>query len=385
MLLTLLAVIFSIGLTFASIELPDLLQGVLVERVPALEGDGHADDSALFRTELFMDYYHLHVIGYVCFGLMVLLIIGGFITGRKGLASAGGLLMFLPVFAQFAGVMFFLAGLGVLNLIWLPVLDISFNAGRLGEIVYLPYRLLRSLFSRLGVDIYYPLVYLLIGIGLLLFVLGTLAWFLARYKNKDVVDFWVYRFSRHPQYLGWIIWSYGMLLALMRVRYPKRSWGIVASLPWLLSAMIIIGVALMEERKMKRLVGEMKRTDDRRTKDLISMALADIGKPAVDPLIELLEESDPDLRRFSASALGKIGDYRAVDPLMELLDDEKINVRAAKLKGEEVHVRREIVVALLKIGSEKAEASLREALEDEDWEVRFYAEEALKKISRRDR
>jgi hypothetical protein len=31
----------------------------------------------------------------------------------------------LPAFAQFAGVMFFLAGLGVLNAIWLPILDIT--------------------------------------------------------------------------------------------------------------------------------------------------------------------------------------------------------------------------------------------------------------------
>jgi len=71
-----------------------------------------------------------------------------------------------------------------------------------------------------------------------------------------MADFWIYRISRHPQYLGWIIWSYGMLLALMRVRYPKRSWGIAASLPWLLSALIIIGVALLEERNMKKQLGK---------------------------------------------------------------------------------------------------------------------------------
>lgn len=254
--LTLLAVVFSLGLTFASIELPDLLHKSLVGAVPSLDGDSHGDDAAISRTELFMDHYHFRTIGYACFGLMVLLIIGGFVTGKRGLASAGALLMFLPVFAQFAAVMFFLAGLGILNLIWLPVLDISFSAGRLGEIVYLPYRWTRWLFARIGVDVHYPLVYFLIGAGLLLFTLGTLAWFLARQRKKEMADFWVYRFSRHPQYLGWIVWSYGMLLSLMRVRYPKRSWGISTALSWLLSAMVIIGVSLLEEVKMKGFLGE---------------------------------------------------------------------------------------------------------------------------------
>ncbi len=256
LLLLLLAVIFSIGLTFASVELPGLLNKALYDKVPALDGDSHADDSAKLRTELFISHYHLRLVGYICFGLMIVLIVVGFISGKKGLASAGALMIFLPVFAQFATVMFFLAGLGVLNVLWMPVLDISFNAGQLGDIVYLPYRLLRSLFLKMGIDIHYPLVYLLIGSGLLLFIMGTFAWFVSRQRKKDMADFWIYRISRHPQYLGWIIWSYGMLLALMRVRYPKRSWGIAASLPWLLSALIIIGVALLEERNMKRQLGE---------------------------------------------------------------------------------------------------------------------------------
>ena len=117
LLLTLLAVVFSIGLTFASVELPGLLHGALVGALPSLEGDSHSDDAALQRTELFMRHYHLRAVGYLCFGLMVMLIVVGFAVGKKGPVFAGALLMFLPVFAQFAAVMFFLAGLGVLNLV----------------------------------------------------------------------------------------------------------------------------------------------------------------------------------------------------------------------------------------------------------------------------
>ena len=47
LLLTILAVVFSIGLTFASIELPSLLHGALAGALPSNEGDSHADDAAL--------------------------------------------------------------------------------------------------------------------------------------------------------------------------------------------------------------------------------------------------------------------------------------------------------------------------------------------------
>ncbi len=83
LLLMLLALIFSIGLTFASVELPGLLNKTLYGTVPDLDGDSHADESAVTRTELFISHYHLRLIGYICFGVMVLLIAAGFITGKK--------------------------------------------------------------------------------------------------------------------------------------------------------------------------------------------------------------------------------------------------------------------------------------------------------------
>ena len=550
--LVFLAAVFSLGLTFASIELPDLLQKALYDHVPALSGDSHADNFAVTRTEIFMRHYHLRFIGYVCFGLMVLTILTGFIFGKKGLASTGALLMFLPVFAQFAGVMFFLAGLGILNIIWLPVLDISFDAGRLGDVVYVPYRLLRFIFTRIGgIDIHAPLVYACIGIGLMFFILGTLTWLFARYRKRDMADFWVYKISRHPQYLGWIIWSYGMLLALMRVRYPKRSWGIASALPWLLSTMIIIGVALLEERKMKQLLGEKyeryrktssflfplpkhiggvftlpsrllfrkpfpdrkgeiavfcliytavlialsplswkytrprwftlsdeARTLETRTGKLIRELqinpnprsrfwiveeLSHMGSAAVDPLLPLLKHPDPEVRSNAAEALKKIKDPRSIPGFIDLLRDENTDIRmqavdalglfgareaetmllpflddedesvrstairalsrlgsmtavapaitqldhrdwwlrkrAAESLGllgsekavdalvkqypeEDVRVRRAIIVALLEIAPPRSAPFLEQALRDEDWEVRLYAQEALKKIGR---
>jgi len=258
--LILLASVFTIGLTFATVELPYLIDQALQDAVTTPGLDSHANEISLLKTELFIAHFNLRLIGYVCFAAMVLLVTAGFATRRTGLAAVGAFGFMLPVFAQFAGVMFFLAGLGMLNVLWLPVLDISFELQRLGLVIRAPYDLLMWLFRQIGVGGYWPIVYFFLGSGLLLFFLGTFAWLSARARKQDVADFWVYRISRHPQYLGWILWSYGVYLLLLRGMYPRRSWGIDASLPWLLSTLVIIGVAMLEELSMRRRYGEAYET-----------------------------------------------------------------------------------------------------------------------------
>lgn len=254
--LLLLAAVFTIGLSFATVELPYLIDDALQNTITTPNLDSHVDEMSALKTELFISHFKLRLTGYVCFALMVLAIVAGFATRRTGLTALGAVGFMLPVFAQFAAVMFFLAGLGVLNILWLPVLDISYELQRLGLIIRAPYDLLRWLFGLVGLSGYWPIVYFFIGGGLLLFFLGTLAWLSARARKQSVADFWVYRISRHPQYLGWILWSYGIYLLLLRGLYPKRSWGIDASLPWLLSTLVIIGVAMLEELNMRRRHGE---------------------------------------------------------------------------------------------------------------------------------
>ena len=105
-------------------------------------------------------------------------------------------------------------------------------------------------------DIRRTLAYLVIGLGLLIFLLGTLAWFYAKLQGKGTVDFWPYRFSRHPQYLGWIIWSYGLMLLAIQAPFPLGGGNPGASLPWLISSLIIVCVALGEEIKMSKERGQ---------------------------------------------------------------------------------------------------------------------------------
>ncbi|UGV41577.1 HEAT repeat domain-containing protein [Methanococcoides orientis] len=87
-------------------------------------------------------------------------------------------------------------------------------------------------------------------------------------------------------------------------------------------------------------------------------SLVEIGGPAVDPLIQALNDEKPKIRENSAAALGKIGDERAVQPLINLLGDDDNDVqRAAEF-------------ALCDIGDQAVEP-LVEAINDPDvnWAV----------------
>lgn len=252
--LTLLAIAFTIGLTFVSVELPRVVDSFLNQNFDSLDVATGSGAESEYKTSLYFKHYHLRLIGYGCLGLILILIIIGFVTEKSGFASAGAIFFFLPAFGHFALTMFFLGGLGFMRLIWIPLLDISFDVLRLGDIVYLLYRILLSLSDLIGISISKELPYAITSVGLLFFMLGTLAWFYARIQKKGIADFWIYRISRHPQYLGWIIWSYGIMF--LHGPNIKKMFEISNSLPWLLMTMVIIGVAMLEELKMRKEQGK---------------------------------------------------------------------------------------------------------------------------------
>jgi hypothetical protein len=199
--LTLLAVVFAIALTYASVELPIFLNSFL-HNIIDFPGYDSSHEIHLNKTASFLDSYFIRFIGYFCLAVIVVLIIVGFITKKSVLVSAGAIAIFLPVFGHFSFNMFFLAGLGAMRIVWMPILDISYDILRLGDIAYLPYMIIDYLPALTGIDIIEIIPYIIMGMGILIFILGTQAGMFARFNKKGVATFWIYLFSRHPQYLG---------------------------------------------------------------------------------------------------------------------------------------------------------------------------------------
>jgi HEAT repeat protein len=103
------------------------------------------------------------------------------------------------------------------------------------------------------------------------------------------------------------------------------------------------------------------------------IALGKSGDPrAVRPLVDLLGDTDKEIRLAATKALGNLKSGRPVDELIERLRD----------RNEEMAIREQAAVALNAIRSTGALHGLREYIEDddEDWVLRSYAGNLLKDI-----
>ena len=69
--LTLLAVIFTIGLTFASVELPRLVDAFLAKTIDTPDVATGLNTLSDYKTELYLRVFHLRLIGYGCLALIV--------------------------------------------------------------------------------------------------------------------------------------------------------------------------------------------------------------------------------------------------------------------------------------------------------------------------
>lgn len=362
-----------------------MLDTFLSENIGAPDVATGLNELSDYKTDLYLDYFHLRPIGYICLALVVVLIVIGFVTEEAGWSAAGAFVLFLPVFGYFAATMFFLGGLGFLRLMWLPLLDVSFSLFRLGEIINLPFDALARFWSFTGLNHWANLPIVITGSGLLIFFLGTLTWFYAKLQKKAVADFWVYRLSRHPQYLGWIVWSYGIIFlpgSNIRLCYELSN-----SLPWLLSTMIIIGVAMLEELKLRRILGESYESYQQRTPFLFPLPRL-IAKPFTLPLRLMFKKDHPERKReilavlafYVVLCLGTSAFYGGLVPLPERTteaSEQQVEALARVLKeAENFGEKRRAAAELEKIG-EPAMESLIALLSDEQPQVRAYSAAAL--------
>ncbi len=168
---------------------------------------------------------------------------------EKGYLSVlGSFTLHLPVFAYFVSSMFPYAGLGALLMLWSPFG--SSTVMHLGSIVFLPYMVTDSLMNAVGWG--HPLLaFSLMWVGMFFFVFGAVTWLYGKFREIKLIDFWAYRYTRHPQYFGFLLFTYGSIAfssgslhALNSISGPPL---IFPALPWLISALVVVAIALQEE------------------------------------------------------------------------------------------------------------------------------------------
>lgn len=204
----------------------------------------------------------LQIPGYVSLAIVFAVIVAGFILDKTKLTLLGTLLLYLPTIGYFAFTMFFLAGVGVLRFLWYPFIN-SEILFRLGLITYSPLWLINSVLSGIASviapgtswDFSTVICFIFMFVGLFIFILGMTIFLYDRLTHKPLSTGGLYKFTRHPQYLGFIIWSYGFL-SLASVVEGGRGWSPPApGLPWLITVTVILSVALIEEIKLRNEVG----------------------------------------------------------------------------------------------------------------------------------
>ncbi|MEX0829156.1 MAG: HEAT repeat domain-containing protein [Nitrospirales bacterium] len=133
---------------------------------------------------------------------------------------------------------------------------------------------------------------------------------------------------------------------------------------------------------------------DWQVRDAAIEALAMIGSPAVELLLRYTR--DYDARKSAIRALGKINDERVLDPLITFMRSDEFKDDATRalaelgkpavarllelLKDPEEVTRKQAILALGEIKDASSVDSLIERLQDTDWFTRLTAASALEKI-----
>ncbi len=253
-----LAIIFTIGLIFATFGIPTIVNEFLRKYIP---------DFGLIPLESDI-YYKFKLYGYISLSILLLLIIAGIILGKTRLLTTSSIVVNLSFFGYFAFAMFVFAGIGVLRVIWYPLVSLSPQLMRLGDAtltpILLPIIIMKCFINHIN---YHWLIHFsqsmwflasigLMAIGGFIMFLGIFTFLYGKFIKCEIIDFWIYKFIRHPQYLGFIIYSYGFLLTVIWIPYPRGGYYPPPTLPWLISFLLIIASALIEEINLKKQFGE---------------------------------------------------------------------------------------------------------------------------------
>lgn len=238
-----LSVILSFIFTFSSIFLifitPSMIDSVLKEYI----------DDPWYKVNKTQDFdqYQSYVdnlraiidilkpIGIICFIIISILIILGVILKKYKISILGSFSLYLPIFGWFSAAMTELyIGIGVIQLIWFPFLEINPELLNLAPILNFPFYLL----------------IILMFIGFFLVFISTFTWVYGKFHKVEIINFWIYKYSRHPQYLGIICINQGMLFFTYQMHWV---WIPPPTTILLILNLLIIGLAIQEENNLMKI------------------------------------------------------------------------------------------------------------------------------------
>ncbi len=163
---------------------------------------------------------------------------------------------------------------------------------------------------------------------------------------------------------------------------------------WVVRREAIITLGEMGDERCIEPIVRCLRDGDWQVREAAVEALAMIGSPAVDLLLRYIR--DYDARKSVIKTLGKINDERVLDPLIALMKNDEFKDDATwalaelgkpaigrlldLLKDPDETTRKQAILALGEIKDISCVDSLIESLKDPDWFTRLSAASALEKI-----
>jgi len=163
---------------------------------------------------------------------------------------------------------------------------------------------------------------------------------------------------------------------------------------WVVRREAIITLGEMGDERCVEPIVRCLRDGDWQVREASIEALAMIGSPAVELLLRYIR--DYDARKPVIKTLGKINDERVLDPLISLLHNDEFKDDATwalaelgkpavgrlleLLKNPDEGIRKQAILALGEIKDASCVDALIESLKDTDWFTRLSAASALEKI-----
>jgi len=163
---------------------------------------------------------------------------------------------------------------------------------------------------------------------------------------------------------------------------------------WVVRREAIITLGEMGDERCVEPIVRCLRDGDWQVREASIEALAMIGSPAVELLLRYIR--DYDARKPVIKTLGKINDERVLDPLISLLHNDEFKDDATwalaelgkpaigrlleLLKDPDEGIRKQAILALGEIKDASCVDALIESLKDTDWFTRLSAASALEKI-----